>query len=93
MLYTLVQHSGFGFGQKEWFARAVEPTVIPDKRTENKVRKLGGFVGDYAEAAEAEETINGVTGDRPFLQAAGTFAAYEVGGLRLYVLPTVTVVA
>lgn len=97
--WTLVQHSGYGYGQDGQFSRAVEPREIGRKEDGGimtakqfdelltKIKVEGGLVYDtYREAMVAEDVINGVTGDRPFLNVAGEFShKVVIDSLRLYI--------
>lgn len=87
--WTLVQHSGFGYGGKSEFAKAVEVRNICSRSMENRVRKAGGMIFEsYLAASDAEDKINGVTGDRPFLQAAGRFSDERLDNLPIYIPAT-----
>lgn len=86
MAHTLVQHSGYGYGGKQGFARAVETRQL-DERQEAAVRKAGGIViPDYAMAGELEHHVNyppEVEGMYP--RCRGTFSATVVDHLKVYV--------
>ena len=88
MAYTLVQHSGCGYGGKSGFARAVETRPL-DKRQETAVRKVGGLVIPTLELANRiVEDVNyppEVQGLYPCCR--GTFSIKEVDQLKIY-LPT-----
>lgn len=87
--YTLVQHSGYGYGGKETFKKAVEVMHLDGPRDVALVSKYGGLIyNTYAEARRAEEYLNGIDGKRPFLSVPGTFLApVKIDGLALYVPP------
>ena len=56
--YTLVQHSGYGYGGKPEFMAAVETRQISGKEID-RVKKVGGVVFDaFHEADEAENREN-----------------------------------
>lgn len=86
--YTLVQHSGFGYGEKPGFEHAVEEHSVTDREAE-KVRKLGGVIFDsYEQAYDAAEHENyppEVDGVIP--QAPGTFSKVLIDGLAVYLPP------
>lgn len=89
--YTIVQHSGFGWGHKPAFARAVELKGVTPAEA-RKVKKVGGILFDnYSDASDFEDKANGVDGSRPFLQVAGTFSDEHIEGLRIYIPQTVVV--
>jgi hypothetical protein len=75
--YTLVQHSGYGYGGKPAFSRALEQRHVPDARTEREILKRGGFIGTYE---ECDEIV-----DKVFLNAKGEFSDYMIDDLRLYI--------
>lgn len=98
--WTLVMHSGAGYALDPQFSHAVEPRTLGFKEDGNRmtakqmekevarIEKVGGVIFDtYAEAMEAEEQVNGITGDGPFLSAKGTFSEEQVDGLRIYCPP------
>jgi len=86
-LYTLVQHSGFGYAGKPGFKQAVEMRMLTRKGQIEKVRKAGGMLFDsYAAASDAADTENypeEVQGLYP--RARGTFARFVVDGLHVYI--------
>lgn len=83
--WTLVQHSGFGFGYKLQFRLAVEERIVEGPDIE-RVRKAGGVLFEtYEEAMGAEELENyppGVEGLIP--RVRGTFHRNKVKGLAIY---------
>jgi hypothetical protein len=84
--WTLVQHSGFGYGQKPEFRAAVETREVTGKTLE-KVKRAGGVLFDsYGEAEDASDRENyppGTSGLVP--NARGAFhTKLEVDQLRLY---------
>lgn len=87
--WTIVQHSGAGYGGKEGFAHAVEERTIDNKRDENMVLKAGGLIfEDYMEAVEFEEKANGITDPDHvgiYPKAKGTFSDKEIDGLKIYI--------
>ena len=88
MPHTLVQHSGFGYGGKSGFARAVEIRSL-NKKQEAIVRKVGCLIIPTRElAGRMEEDINfppEVQGLYPCCR--GMFSSKEVDQLKVY-LPT-----
>lgn len=87
ILYTLVQHSGYGYDEKPGFKQAVEERTIENKRTYNAIKRRGGLllVG-YSDAygkAEEENYPSNIKGIYP--RAKGSFSDYKVDGLRLYI--------
>lgn len=56
--YTLVQHSGFGYGGDRQFMMAVELRQVDGRQIES-VKKAGGVLfSTYTEADEAEQSEN-----------------------------------
>ena len=80
-LYTLVHHSGL--------SQAVEVATVPNTRTAEKVRRLGGLIFDsYPKASDAEYAHNyppGVEGMYP--RCAGSFHPTLKFGRRALYLP------
>lgn len=86
-MYTLVQHSGYGFAGKPDFARAVEEAYVDDLKAQDKIRKAGGLLFlSYGEASKYAHELNyppEVPGLVPRVQ--GTFhPRLKVGGLLVY---------
>lgn len=84
--YTLVQHSGFGYGENPEFEQAVEMRSITKKQIE-KVKRKDGLIfesyGDASDAADSENYPDDVAGLIP--KVNGTFINWEIDGLRLYI--------
>src|SRR5262245_22723640 len=85
-IYTLLQHSVFGYAQNPQFEQAVEMRLLNRKDQLAKIEKLGGLIFDsYAEADDAVDAVNYPHGvRRPIPNARGTFANMKVDGLKLY---------
>lgn len=84
--WTVVQHSGFGYGNKPGFEKALETRQLDTEADQQLVLKVGGKLFDsYTEATEYEE--NNV-GEGMLPQAPGTFSEEKVDGLRIYIPPT-----
>jgi len=85
-LFTLVQHSGFGFAGNPQFQHAVEEACLSSTREVERVRRAGGVIlGDYFEASQRAELENYPPWVKGFIpHAAGTFAKVKIGGLRVY---------
>lgn len=87
-MYTLVQHSGFGFAGKPDFAKAVEEAHVGDLKAVDKIRAAGGLLFlSYGEASRYAHDINyppEALGLVP--RAQGAFhPRLKVGGLPLYI--------
>lgn len=82
--YTLVQHSGYGYGRKPGWDRGLEPRAITtaDKR---RVEKVGGMIfPDYAKADEAAfKLMYPDDGFYMYPRFKGTFANVVVDGLKV----------
>lgn len=83
--YTLVQHSGYGYGHKPAFKQGLEVRSVTLKSDLNKIVKVGGIVFDtWQEASDAEERLSypeGYEGMLPIFR--GTFSDHEIDGLRI----------
>ena len=84
--YTLVRHSGFGYGGKLAFARAVEMRSLNEAEV-REVKAAGGLLFDsYDSANDAEHAENyppGVTGLIP--RCTGTFSKKTIDDLAIYI--------
>jgi hypothetical protein len=84
--YTLVQHSGFGYGGDSRFSRAVEERGVDTLTECKKISQQGGLLydtyGEAIDAAFAENYPPSVRGMVP--RCGGRFARHQVDGLRLY---------
>jgi len=85
--YTLVQHSGYGYGGDSGFSLAVEPRSLSTKAELQRVEKAGGLVFDSYSAASDRgydenysPEVNGI-----YPRAHGRFAAAKVDGLCIYI--------
>ena len=83
--YAIVQHSGFGYGNKSEFARGLETRAV--SKTQRKlVLALGGKVFDtYGEANNYahEEMYAEAQGLVP--KAPGNFSSHSLDGLLIYI--------
>lgn len=86
-VWTLVQHSAYGYNENRVFENAVEERHLSLDSEVEKVKSSGGMLFDsYTEAADAAESENyppEVTGITP--RARGSFARKQIDGLRIYV--------
>jgi len=86
--YTIVVHSGYGYGGDPTFARGLETRAVP-RRMVDAVREAGGVLTSSAFAGaigDAEMYPPGTMGLVP--AASGCFAAVAIDSLNLYI-PTV----
>ena len=88
--WTIVQHSGYGYGSNPQFRSGLETRRITTKRQLNQIIGIGGLVFDEYTKAEAE-TMRlmypvGYTGLIPI--ARGSFVSLQIDGLHLYVPST-----
>jgi hypothetical protein len=90
--WTVVQHSGYGYAEKEGFKQATEVRKITNKTELKLVEKVGGLVFDnYLMADEYTERANYPAangGLHP--RASGTFSDKTIDGLRIYLPVVVT---
>ena len=93
-MYTLVQHSGYGYAGNPQFRQGLETRELRRKGDQERVRKLGGVLfANYAEAEEAAHALM-YPDDGFYLtpRFKGTFATAVVDGLKIAIpepLPTV----
>lgn len=86
-MYAIVQHSAFGYKGDSVFQQALESRSVVSRSQIAEIRKVGGLMFDtYMEAedfcddAMYPETLNDL-----IPQAKGTFAAYQIDGLAVYI--------
>lgn len=85
--WTVVQHSGAGYGGNQGFAQALEVRSLATKKEQEVVLKAGGKLFDsWKEANDYEEKIN-LGGEGIYPQAPGTFAEVLIDGLKVYIPP------
>ena len=84
---TLVQHSGYGYGNKPQFQRAVETREVRTKREQDAVLRAGGVLFEtYSEAENAAEKENyppDVEGIVPSVR--GSFSSTKLDQLAIYI--------
>jgi len=85
--WTIVQHSGWGYGQKPGFEKGLEPREIPTRALRNLVERVGGVVyEDYLEADEAAHELMFPPGHPEHMlypNFMGTFSEKKIDGLRI----------
>ena len=86
--YTLVQHSGFGYSNKEEFENGVEHRAVDSITDLKTVGRAGGFLfNSYAEANTAEDRENYPEGCEHLApRVSGKFSERVVDGLRVYIV-------
>lgn len=89
-LWTVVQHSGYGYGGDATFMRGLETRTVDNVKDRNTVTKAGGLLFDsysHAEDWVEAEMYRGQPTDLEHMvpQALGTFADKSVDGLAIYV--------
>ena len=94
-LFTVVQHSGCGYGGDYTFRRGLEVRNVDNAKDRNAVQKAGGLLFDTWGKADnyCDEEMYRDVPEGAFVlvpRAPGTFAAAEVDGLRVYVPPRET---
>lgn len=84
--YTLVRHSGYGYGRNPSFAFGVEPRSVNGNEAKS-VRAAGGLLFDsYREADErAEAEMYYGAPDSLLPRVRGSFSEVRFGGLQVYV--------
>ncbi|WP_188187537.1 hypothetical protein [Nonomuraea sp. SYSU D8015] len=86
-MWTLVQHSAYGWDRKEGFRHMVETRSVLDRVQQREIERLGGLLFEsYTDADEAEYRENYPEGaDLLAGKVRGTFAEYNLDGLKLYI--------
>jgi len=87
MQWTLVQHSGCGYGSDVRFARAVQMELITTTAEFNRVQKAGGLLFDEYDAASHREELENYPPEVKGLvpRCRGRFARAKINGLKIYV--------
>ena len=84
--WTVVQHYGFGYGDKEGFKQGLEERHVETVGMFNKIRKAGGLLfNTYKEASDYafnEMYPKSVSGMYP--NAPGKFTRFKLDELRVY---------
>jgi len=85
-LWTIVQHSGYGYAGKDGFRHAVETRAVRTLGEKERVEKAGGLLfASYREADAFSEAANYPEGAESFYTAAkGTFSDKEIDELKIY---------
>lgn len=83
--YTVVQHSGYGYGGQQGFRQGLEPIGIGGAAIE-RVAGAGGLLFDtYAEAHEFAVKEAWPQGAGLLPQAPGAYSSTQVAGLAVYI--------
>jgi hypothetical protein len=86
-LWTLVQHSGFGYSGNPQFRRGLQAARVKSNRDRKSVEQAGGmFFTDYMAAENYGQKVSyptGYTGMIPL--APGQFSPMKLDGLAIYV--------
>lgn len=84
--WTLVQHSGYGYGGNAGFKYGLETREINNVTDLRKVMKAGGVVFDnYMDAGRAEEELPYKNNSSLYPKVHGTFSDEMIDGLRIYI--------
>ncbi len=87
--WTVVQHSGAGYGGKEGFSQALEVRTVETLADQTKVVRAGGKLFDSWQEAETYcEEQNYGTGESIYCNVPGTFSDVEIDGLKVYIPAT-----
>lgn len=85
-LWTVVQHSGYGYAGKEGFARAVETRSVRTLTEKRLVESAGGLLfGTYVEASNFADNANYPEDAGLYPRVRGSFSEKKVDGLRVYI--------
>ena len=84
---TVVQHSGWGYGEDPQFRQALETREVPTKRVEESILKAGGGLVDTYGQAEAYAEEENYQPDNAGIvpRAPGTFGTLKVDNLAIYI--------
>ena len=85
-MYTLVQHSGYGYGGDDTFSKGIETRAIPHAKEADRVRRNTGYLFDtYTEAEAAADRLMYPESNLGLIPRADvTFSTdVKVDGLRL----------
>jgi hypothetical protein len=87
--YTVVRHSGYGYGHSTDFMRGLETRGVATAAEAEQIRRAGGIIfATYAEAVRYEETAPYPPGHEGLIpRAPGTFSTVMVDGLAVYLPP------
>ena len=76
VLWTLVQHSGFGYAGRKEMQDFVEPRLIMSQKGLDKINKANGYItDDFKEIEKAEITFG--------FEVKGAFSRSKIDGLRI----------
>lgn len=85
-MYTIVQHSGYGYGQKPAFEHGLETRSVTTLTEQKAVQRAGGILLSNREAEEfADKEMYPESVDGLVPQAPGTFSDKCVDGLCIYI--------
>jgi hypothetical protein len=90
--YTVVQHSGFGYGNNPQFAKGLEVRTVSTKADQDTALKAGGVLFDTYNAAD-EFCDRAMWPDEQggldlIPRARGRFSETTIDGLRVYIPAT-----
>lgn len=87
--YTVVQHSGYGYGRNPQFEHGLEERALTKPSQIQRVQSVGGVVlNGYVEASELAakwmypKTVRGLI---PDCSSVGTFSKKKIDGLAIFV--------
>jgi len=88
-LWTLVQHSGFGYAEDPLFMHGLESRNVTTKAQVDRIRQQGGYLfKDYVTAERmAEALTNNEDEDADWMipSAKGEFSSHKIDGLAIYI--------
>lgn len=85
MKYTVVQHSGYGYGNKEEWEHGLETRFVEKKSEIARIERAGGLLFDsYSEAEKFAEEAMWID-DTMEPKAQGTFSNLKIDDLAIYV--------
>ena len=85
MRYTAVQHSGYGYGEKDGFKQGLEMREIKNETQRKMVLIEGGYIFEgYVEVMEFCEKEQHPELSGLYPKAPGEFSNKKIDGLRIY---------
>lgn len=85
-LWTIVQHSGFGYGQKPAFKKGIEIQRLTSKSERKKVLEEGGLIFDsYKTTDDFIMEVSYPEGSGLAPNAPGSFSKKKIDRLRIWI--------
>ncbi len=84
--WTIVQHSGYAYGEKQGFKAGLEEAAVSRKDVMTRIEREGGLLFDDYKTARDYATAEMFPDDHEgiYPKAPGTFSKFSLDGQRLY---------